>query len=289
LIHPPSLQQAQQQQQWPQQQVAVQPVPSHHPSQQQSMLAADLDAAGSVAHVGDRSVALSREAATPQPTGLAVGQEQVHPGSSHFSSASLTKRRARPQPRLPSFMLQEQQQGRRQQQPLLDSSGWLNTQQGTQEPHPQQLSGALAGGLSGVVMSRPTTPAVQQPPAPAEAAGWLGLQQGSLGLTSMSSVLGVAIARGSPASSAVQQPSSGLTWLSPQVGRRARLQPRQLKPSLLDSCGVVDSSSPGRVLQWQTDTAQEAGSDQQRPAEVLVVHSEAVPQVYPEHWAGVDD
>lgn len=298
LIHPPVLQPAQQQQQWRLQQLAVQraPTTAQH-LQKQGVLANDLDAAADVAHEGN-SAAQSREAVTPQPTAAAVGQEQLHPGSSHDSSVVLAKRLARPQPRLPSFMLREQQQGRRQQ-PLLNSSSWLNTQQGTQEPHPQRLSGCLASGLSGVVMSQPTTPAVQQqqrtsPALAPEAAGWPGLQQSSVVLAAASVQPGVA---GAPASHTVQQPSLAglpaapllLTWLSPQVGRRARLQPRHLKPSLLDSCGVADGSSSGRLLHWQTDTAPEAGCDQQQPAEVLVVHTEAVPLAYPEDWAGGGD
>jgi hypothetical protein len=167
----------------------------------------------------------------PQLAALTAGQEQLHGAN----SSVVHGKPARRQPRLPSFMQQQQQQ------PSLAAA---NGRAGSADT----AACAAYSGSSWEVRPQPTTPAIETWPMSAamcvDAADAVrGVSRGGTGDKPFAYA-----AAGADDMTAVMSAAHRLLWHSPQVGRRARLQPRQLRPSLLDTCGV-QSSTPAQYPQ----------------------------------------
>jgi len=205
----------------------------------------------------------------PPATPPAAGShhDQSLPVSSDGGGVIRAKPVRRP-PRLPAFMQHELQQqlGR-------DSSSASPTQQPQQQqpaPHRMpapELQGALAGSSTGVWVpgarpllthgglisdslrppslaadstcweprTQPTTPATQPSPTSAATSNAAAASRHALAAGDAGSSVPLS-------SSSVPAASSVLAWQSPQVGRRRRLQPRQLRSSLLDTSGAEPDS-----------------------------------------------
>jgi hypothetical protein len=167
-----------------------------------------------------------------QPAALTAGQEQLYGANSSVRHGKPARR----QPRLPSFMLQQQQQ-----LSLVTANGHV----GSADPAVY----AASSGSNWEFRPQPTPPATETRPMSAAmcvdaADAMCSISGGDTGVKHVA----YAAAAAADDSTAIPSAVPELMWHSPQVRRRARLQPRQLRPSLLDTCGV-QSSAPAQHSQ----------------------------------------
>lgn len=237
------------------QQLSVLALPPPHPPQHQQQQhyhvppAALSSAAATAAGGGDSfdgCDSLAQPSAQPQ-------QAAAHTHNSSISSSiNCSKRASRRQPRLPLFMQQELQQ---QQQLEVATGSQLRAQLQAhsfetldlqQQQQQQQLLGGSVWGSGGgdgsaLPCSQPTTPAthLQRPMSadPTQPAGQRFAVEGGelLDTCSLEQQVRPTTAQGV------------LDQLQPQAAKKkVRLQPRQLRPSLLDTCvRGVGGAGPG--------------------------------------------